>query len=68
MRLVPSYMEVVLKEPLWVRMVQGGLATQDLRKLDQGACTSVQRGVGRVVLHRGRRLVLMSTILILAQW
>ena len=55
-----------MEEPLWVRMVRGGLATQDLRRLDQGACASVRRGAGRVVLQRGRRQVLMSTILILS--
>ena len=47
---------------MWVRMVQGGLATQDLRKLDQGACASVRRGGGRVLLQRGRRLVLLSAL------
>ena len=52
--------------PWWVRMVRGGLATQDLRKPDQGAFASVRRGGGRVVLQRGRRPVLMSTILILS--
>ena len=52
--------------PWWVRMVRGGLATQDLRKPDQGACASVRRGGGRVVHQRGRRPVLMSTILILS--
>ena len=55
-----------MEEPWWVRMVRGGLATQDLRKLDQGACASVRRAAGRVLLQRGRRLVLMSTILILS--
>ena len=44
----------------WVRMVRGGLATQDLREVDQGACASVRRGAGWVLLQDSRRPVLLS--------
>ena len=59
-----EYVVLVLRDGDWgssrVRMVRGGLATQDLRQIDQWVCKSVGRGAGHVLGAATRCLVLLS--------